>query len=175
MVQTSLRLRPTTQGLTPSELRLKIITSPNYLRQVVQMVGGMPFLFMIFFSTTMSPGAGVGGFKEMRYLFPRFYFWCHSRTPPPPSTTRHTHDHPTLPSMPPSAQVRLAWCQDGNGGLPRPKRSDRTHGTIRIRGRTPPLKHSTCIAHVSDITPSLPHFTGYPTNISPRSSLASLS
>jgi len=36
----------------------------------------MPFLFMIFFSTTFSPGAGVEGVKEIRWLFSRFYFWC---------------------------------------------------------------------------------------------------
>jgi len=44
--------------------------------QVVQIVASMPFLFFIFFSTTFSPGAGVEGIKALRYLFPRFYFWC---------------------------------------------------------------------------------------------------
>merc|ERR1712226_604816 len=44
--------------------------------QAVEMLGSMPFLFMIFFSTTFSPGAGVPGLKELRYLFSRFYFWC---------------------------------------------------------------------------------------------------
>ena len=44
--------------------------------QAVQIFGVMPFLFMIFFSTTFSPGAGVGGLKELRYLFSRFYLWC---------------------------------------------------------------------------------------------------
>ena len=37
----------------------------------VQILGSMPFLFMLFFSTTFSPGAGVTGLKELRYLFPR--------------------------------------------------------------------------------------------------------
>lgn len=44
--------------------------------QAVQVFGSMPFLFMIFFSTTFSPGSGVPGLKELRYLFARFYFWC---------------------------------------------------------------------------------------------------
>lgn len=44
--------------------------------QAVEMLGSMPFLFMIFFSTTFSPGSGVAGIKELRYLFSRFYFWC---------------------------------------------------------------------------------------------------
>lgn len=44
--------------------------------QTAQILGSSPFLFMIFFSTTFSPGAGVEGFKALRYLFARFYFWC---------------------------------------------------------------------------------------------------
>ena len=36
----------------------------------------MPFLFMIFFSSTFSPGAGVEGLKALRFLFSRFYLWC---------------------------------------------------------------------------------------------------
>merc|ERR1711937_1078033 len=44
--------------------------------QIVQILASMPFLFMIFFSTTFSPGSGVAGLKELRYLFSRFYFWC---------------------------------------------------------------------------------------------------
>lgn len=44
--------------------------------QTVQLVGSLPFLLMVFFSTTFSPGAGVAILKELRYLFPRFYFWC---------------------------------------------------------------------------------------------------
>lgn len=41
--------------------------------QAVEMLGSMPFLFMIFFSTTFSPGSGVPGLKALRYLFSRFY------------------------------------------------------------------------------------------------------
>ena len=44
--------------------------------QAVQIFGAMPFLFMIFFSTTFSPGAGVSGVKALRYMFSRFYLWC---------------------------------------------------------------------------------------------------
>ena len=44
--------------------------------QAVQIFSSMPFLFMIFFSTTFSPGSGIAGLKELRYLFARFYFWC---------------------------------------------------------------------------------------------------
>lgn len=44
--------------------------------QLVEMVGSFPFLLMLFFSTTFSPGSGAAGFKELRYLFSRFYFWC---------------------------------------------------------------------------------------------------
>jgi len=42
----------------------------------VEIFASMPFLLMIFFSTTFSPGAGVPVLKELRYLFARFYFWC---------------------------------------------------------------------------------------------------
>ncbi|KAL7555877.1 hypothetical protein ACA910_019293 [Epithemia clementina (nom. ined.)] len=44
--------------------------------QSVQILGTLPFLLMIFLSTTFSPGAGVEGVKALRYLFARFYFWC---------------------------------------------------------------------------------------------------
>jgi len=44
--------------------------------ETVQIVGTAPFLMMIFFSTTFSPGSGVEGLKALRYLFPRFYIWC---------------------------------------------------------------------------------------------------
>lgn len=44
--------------------------------EAVQLLGSLPFLLMIFFSTTFSPGSGVPGVKALRYLFPRFYFWC---------------------------------------------------------------------------------------------------
>jgi len=48
----------------------------SYSHQLVETLASMPFLFMIFFSTTFSPGSGVAGLKELRYLFSRFYFWC---------------------------------------------------------------------------------------------------
>jgi hypothetical protein len=44
--------------------------------QTVQVLGQLPWLLMIFFSTTFSPGAGVNGIKELRYLFSRYYLWC---------------------------------------------------------------------------------------------------
>jgi len=44
--------------------------------QIVQMLAGIPFLLLIFLSTTYSPGAGMPGLKSLRYLFARFYFWC---------------------------------------------------------------------------------------------------
>jgi hypothetical protein len=44
--------------------------------QSVQVLGLLPFLLMIFLSTTFSPGSGVPVIKELRYLFARFYFWC---------------------------------------------------------------------------------------------------
>ena len=49
---------------------------PQLPHQVVEMLAGMPFLFMIFFSTTFSPGSGVAVVKELRYLFSRFYLLC---------------------------------------------------------------------------------------------------
>jgi hypothetical protein len=42
----------------------------------VDIIASMPFLFMIFFSTTFSPGSGVEGLKELRFLFSRFYWFC---------------------------------------------------------------------------------------------------
>jgi hypothetical protein len=44
--------------------------------QAAQIFSSLPFLFMIFFSTTFSPGSGVEGLKELRYLFARFYLFC---------------------------------------------------------------------------------------------------
>lgn len=44
--------------------------------QLVEIFSGMPFLFMIFFSTTYSPGAGLPVIKELRYLFTRYYMFC---------------------------------------------------------------------------------------------------
>ena len=44
--------------------------------QTVQIVGSLPFLGMLFLSTTFSPGAGLPVLKELRYIYPRYYFWC---------------------------------------------------------------------------------------------------
>ena len=44
--------------------------------QAAQILGSLPFLLMIFLSTTFSPGAGVQGIRDLRYLFSRYYFWC---------------------------------------------------------------------------------------------------
>ncbi len=48
----------------------------NLSLQAVQILGAFPFLMMIFFSTTFSPGAGVDGLKNLRYLFSRYYLFC---------------------------------------------------------------------------------------------------
>jgi len=48
----------------------------NFSLEIVQVAGSLPFLLMIFFSTTFSPSSGVPGIKALRYLFSRFYFWC---------------------------------------------------------------------------------------------------
>jgi hypothetical protein len=42
----------------------------------VDILGSLPFMFMMFFSTTFSPGSGAPGLKELRYLFSRFYLFC---------------------------------------------------------------------------------------------------
>jgi hypothetical protein len=55
-------------------IALGIFTSLPF--QLAQILGSLPFLFMIFFSTTFSPGSGVPGLKVLRYTFSRFYFWC---------------------------------------------------------------------------------------------------
>ena len=44
--------------------------------QSVKIFGTLPFLLMIFLSTTFSPGSGVEVVKELCYLFSRFYLWC---------------------------------------------------------------------------------------------------
>jgi hypothetical protein len=44
--------------------------------QTFAVLAGVPHMLMLFFSTTFSPGSGVEGVKELRYLFPRFYLWC---------------------------------------------------------------------------------------------------
>ena len=54
-------------GLMGIYSRLDLITG--------ELLSTVPFLSMIFFSTTFSPGSGVSGVKELRYLFPRFYFY----------------------------------------------------------------------------------------------------
>ena len=62
-----------------ASLTLSFLSLGLYTRlplQTVQILAGMPFLLMIFFSTTFSPGAGVSGVNGLRYLFTRFYFWC---------------------------------------------------------------------------------------------------
>ena len=48
----------------------------NLPAQAVESLSLLPFLFLIFFSTTFSPGAGLPVLKELRYLVSRFYFWC---------------------------------------------------------------------------------------------------
>lgn len=42
---------------------------------LVNILGFFPFLFMMFFSTTMSPVSGVNGITAPRCLFSNFYFW----------------------------------------------------------------------------------------------------
>jgi len=44
--------------------------------QEVQTLAACPFMCVIFFSTTFSPGAGIPGLQGLKYLFPRFYLWC---------------------------------------------------------------------------------------------------
>ena len=41
-----------------------------------QIIATIPLILTIFLSTTFSPGSGVPVLKELRFLFPRFYFWC---------------------------------------------------------------------------------------------------
>jgi hypothetical protein len=43
---------------------------------MVQIFSTLPFLFVILFSTTFSPGSGVGIVKQLRYLFPRYAHMC---------------------------------------------------------------------------------------------------
>lgn len=64
--------------------------------QIVQILASLPFLMMIFFSTTFSPGAGVAGIKELRYLFARFYLWCRL---PGMDDTPATDATPAIPGM----------------------------------------------------------------------------
>lgn len=97
--------------------------------QAVQILGSLPFLFMIFLSTTFSPGAGVEVVKELRYLlyvlrweespssqkksyaYPlyfilcsaRFYFWCMI----PVSNTQRSEGAPFLSVS--GVQLTLYW------------------------------------------------------------------
>ena len=48
----------------------------NLPDQVVQILGAMPFLLIIFFSTTFSPRDGVNGLKGLICLFSLFCLWC---------------------------------------------------------------------------------------------------
>jgi len=48
----------------------------NLPLEAVENIANSMFLSMTFFSTTFSPGSGIPVLKELRYLFPRFYFWC---------------------------------------------------------------------------------------------------
>ena len=62
-----------------ASLTLPLVTMGIYTRlpfETVQIVGSVPFLGMLFLSTTFSPGAGVSVLKELRYIYPRFYYWC---------------------------------------------------------------------------------------------------
>jgi len=44
----------------------------NMALEEVSIFGSLPFLLMLFLSTLFSPGAGVEGIKELRYLFVRY-------------------------------------------------------------------------------------------------------
>ena len=48
----------------------------NINSQGAEIIGTIPFLFMILFSSSFSPGSGVQGVKILRYMFSRFYLWC---------------------------------------------------------------------------------------------------
>ncbi|KAJ1460484.1 hypothetical protein M885DRAFT_509482 [Pelagophyceae sp. CCMP2097] len=61
-------------SLTLPQIAFALFT--NLPQTITQVCGSLPFLLMIFFSTTFSPGAGVEGVKNLRYLFSRYYLWC---------------------------------------------------------------------------------------------------
>jgi hypothetical protein len=61
-------------SMTLSFICLGIFTKLGF--QAVDILSTLPFLLIIFFSTTFSPGAGLPVIKEFRYLFARFYLWC---------------------------------------------------------------------------------------------------
>ena len=65
-----------TDLLSITLLLIVLAVFTNWQFQMVQIFGGLPNLFMIFFSSTFSPASGFEGVKELRYLFPRFYLWC---------------------------------------------------------------------------------------------------
>lgn len=48
----------------------------NINSQGAEIIGTIPFLFMVLFSSSFSPGSGVQGVKILRYMFSRFYLWC---------------------------------------------------------------------------------------------------
>jgi hypothetical protein len=50
----------------------------NLSQQAVAILGTLPFLLMLFWSTAFSPGSGVEGLKELRYLFPRYVSAAHT-------------------------------------------------------------------------------------------------
>lgn len=84
--------------------------------QAVQILGSMPFLFMIFFSTTFSPGSGVEFFKEFRYLFVRFYFVSSVRVNCMASQCRKVGLNNVFAHL--WTVVQGPGCPGGNGGLP---------------------------------------------------------
>lgn len=61
-------------SLTVAHVCLGLFTELPF--HLVAILAGMPFLFMIFFSTTFSPGAGLPVLKIFRYVYSRFYWWC---------------------------------------------------------------------------------------------------
>jgi hypothetical protein len=48
----------------------------NLPPEACNILGSLPFLMMIYFSTTFSPGAGLPMVQNLRFLFARFYLWC---------------------------------------------------------------------------------------------------
>ena len=61
-------------SLTFSLISLGLFTQLHF--QAAEILGLLPFLLMIFLSTTFSPGSGVPVIKELRFMWSRFYFWC---------------------------------------------------------------------------------------------------
>jgi ABC-type lipoprotein export system ATPase subunit len=48
----------------------------TFPQHIAILLGAIPFLLGIVFSTTFSPGSGLPVVSLSRYLFARFYFWC---------------------------------------------------------------------------------------------------